>query len=317
MEIRIYRVVAISILAALFLAQSMAYSAPKSITLGLSLESLANQFYAELKDAAIDEARKLNVDIVVLGVAHTTDIEGQVRIIEDFITKKVDLIGYMAVDSRGVVSVLQKAKKAGIPIISVDTQAEWDGDVTFISTDNVVGGFLAGTWLANAIGGEGKVAVIEGSPSTVNADRKEGFYNALKMYPKVKVVVEVPANWRRDMGMSVTEDVLTGYPDIKGLFFLRDEMALGGLEAIRARRLQDKIRTIGYDGIAEAIQEVYKGRLGADVVQFPEVIGREFVRWAVRVLNGETPPKFINTGVAVADTALLQKSVPICLEVQK
>jgi len=279
----------------------------KTIRLGLALEHLGNPFYATLKTAAEKEAKVQGVELTALGVSFSTDIESEVRIIEDFTAKKVDLIGYAAVDIKGVVASLEKAKKSGIPIISVDTKADWTGDTTVISTDNVMGGYYAGLWLANALNGDGKIAVIEGKSSSTNVARLKGFNKALEMYPDIKIAVKVPADFRRDLGLTVTQDVLTGYPDIEGIFFLNDEMALGGLQALKAHKLEKKILSIGYNGAAEALGEVAKGNLHADVVQFPELMGKLFVDTAIKVLDGKKVPTFINSGVCVIDSSTVDK----------
>jgi ABC-type sugar transport system substrate-binding protein len=102
---------------------------------------------------------------------------------------------------------------------------------------------------------------------------------------------------------------------------LNDEMALGALEALRARGKLKQVKLVGFNGAFEAIQQVYRGNMAADVVQYPERIGELFVHWALRIAQGEkvpqdlpktptTPPTIhIDSGVAVVDQPLLQIKV--------
>ena len=72
---------------------------------------------------------------------------------------------------------------------------------------------------------------------------------------------------------------------------MNDEMALGALEALRTRGKLKQVKLVGFNGAFEAIQQVYRGNMAADVVQYPERIGELFVHWAVRIANGEKPPQ--------------------------
>ncbi len=120
----------------------------------------------------------------------------------------------------------------------------------------------------------------------------------------------VAANWRRDLGLKVTEDLITGFPDLEGIFFLNDEMAMGGIQALRAAG-RDDVVTLGYNGSPDAVEAVYEGRLGADVVQFPERMGQLFVLKALELLEGKKLPEYINSGVGVIDTSMAQKTYQI------
>jgi ribose transport system substrate-binding protein len=89
---------------------------------------------------------------------------------------------------------------------------------------------------------------------------------------------------------------------------MNDEMGLGALQAIKAAGKEGQIKLESYNGALEAIKSVYDGGLAADVVQYPEEMGKLFAEWAVRILNGEKPPQVnIHPSVSVVDTQLLKK----------
>lgn len=289
--------------------------APKQITLGLALKTLNNPFYVTVKEHAEEAAKKYpNVKVICLAGVDSGDLDAQMKYVEDFIQRKVDLIGIAAVDAKGIIPAIEKANKAGIPVVTVDTNADGGKIECFIGTDNYKGGLLGGQWIVETLGGKGKVALLEGVPgSQVNRDRMAGFKDAIAKAPGIKLVASVPAHFRRDTGMKVMEDVLTANPDLDAVMCLNDEMALGAMEAIKARRKMDQVLNVGFNGADEAVLQVYKGNMAADVVQYPEAMGRLFVEWALKILNGEKPPQFhIDSGVDIVDTQLLQKVVPAC-----
>lgn len=292
-------------------------AAEKQIRLGLSLQTIQNPFYLALKAGAEKAAAEIgNVQVISVGAEHSVDLTTQVKQIEDFIQMKVDVIGLVAIERKGIIPTIEKANRAGIPVITVDTDADGGKREAYIATDNVLGGRLGAEWIIKALDGKGKIAVLEGAPgSQVNALRLQGFREAMEKAKAVQIVSSLAANWRRDTGMKVMNDILTANPEINAVMALNDEMALGALEAIRARGKAKQVLLVGYNGAPEAIQQVYKGAMAADVVQYPERIGELFVRWSLRVLKGEKPSKYhIDSGVNVIDASLMQKVVPAALQ---
>lgn len=289
----------------------------KPVRLGLALQTIQNPFYLSLKAGAEKAAAEIgNVQVISVGAEHSVDLTTQVKQIEDFIQMKVDVIGVVAIERKGIIPTIEKANRAGIPVITVDTDADGGRREAYIATDNVLGGRLGAEWIIKALDGKGRIAVLEGAPgSQVNDLRLRGFREAMEKAKEIQIVSSLAANWRRDTGMNVMNDILTAHPDINAVMALNDEMALGALEAIKVRGKAKQVLLVGYNGAAEAIQQVYKGAMAADVVQYPERIGDLFVRWSLRILKGEKPPTFhIDSGVNVVDTVLLQKVVPAALQ---
>lgn len=287
-------------------------AAPGDIHIGYVSETMTNPFFSTVADFALLEAEKRGVKLTILGAE---DITEQVKNAEDLIQQQVDVLVLTPWDAQGIIPVVEKANAAGIPVITVDQTAGGGDIATYIATDNVLGGKLAAQWLAENLGGSGRIAVLEGKPgSTSNNDRLEGFNSVMADYPGIEIVASVPANWRRDQGLEVMSDILTGNPELDGVMALNDEMALGALEAIKAAGRQDEILLVGYNGAAEAIEAVHNGELAADIVQYPEEMGRLMVDWGIRLTEGETPAPRINPGVAVYDTTGLQKAAGIIVE---
>jgi len=278
-----------------------------SLRLAMVLGRLDNPFFASVRDGAQAEAQRVgHVSITVLG---TSSIEDELKKVEDTLQTKPDVIGIASWDRNGIVPVIQKANQANIPVIMIDEDTAGGKTVAYIATDNVEGGLLAGQWAAQALGGQGRVAIIEGAPGgTTNPDRVKGFHQAVDKYTGIKVVASVPADWVRDKGLKVMSDILVGNPNLNLVMAMNDEMALGAMQAIKARGKQQQIKLVGYNGAAEAIQAVYRGDMAADVVQFPEEMGRLFVVWALNTTKGIKPPVYhIAPPVTVVDTVLAKK----------
>jgi len=318
-----------AILIVLFAMVSTSFAQKKEYRFGMALQTLQNPFYLSLKGAAEKAAAELgNVKLFAVGAEHSTDLTNQVKQIEDFIQMKMDVIGVVAIERKGIIPTIEKVNRAGIPVITIDTDADGGKRECYIATDNVLGGRLGAQWIIKALHGKGKIAILEGAPgSQVNFLRLEGFRSEIERAKGIHVASSLTAKWRRDEGMRVMNDILTAHPDLDAVMALNDEMALGALEALRARGKLKQIKLVGYNGAAEAIQQVYRGNMAADVVQYPERMGELFVHWALKIAQGEKPPAdlpktlttpptiHIDSGVAVVDTPLLATKVGPALKV--
>src|SRR5207244_10416836 len=154
-----------------------------------------------------------------------------------------------------------------VPIVVVDTRldakAAADAGVhaeTFVGSDNYAGGKLAGEYLVKVTGGKARVGVLEGIPGHETGDsRLRGFRDALKASPGMVIVASQPANWERDQGFNVFQNMLQAHADIDSVFACSDLMALGAIEAIAAAGKTGKIRVIGFDALDDAKKAIAAG----------------------------------------------------------
>jgi ribose transport system substrate-binding protein len=161
--------------------------------------------------------------------------------------------------------------------------------------------------LADAIGGSGKVAIIEGQPGNMSSEiRKQGAQEMFATYPKIQVVGVWNGGWDRALGLKVTEDILTAHPGLKAVVAVNDEMAFGALQAVRARGLEKQVLISGFNGTTEAIRAVGKGDLQGTVLTYCTDVGIQIVRTALDVLAGRDPKEYlIDTGAVPLDTKLV------------
>jgi ribose transport system substrate-binding protein len=264
----------------------------------LVLKTLNNPFFIDMQHGAEEAAKKLNVDLVVQAAERETDVEKQMQIIENLIQARVGALAVTPSGSREVVPAIGKANEARIPVVIVDTRldskAATDASirtVSFVGSDNYRGGQLIGEHLIKVSGGKANVAILEGIPGHDTGDQRvRGFRDAIEAAPGVQVLASQTANWERDQGFTVFQNMLQANPSIDSVFACNDMMALGAIEAIAAAGKTGKIRVLGFDAVDDARKAIEAGTMLATVAQFPDEMGRVAVETAVKAMRGETVP---------------------------
>jgi len=265
------------------------------VAIALVLKTLNNPFFIDMQKGAQDAAAKAGIHLIVQAAEREVDVEKQMQIIENLIQSKVAALCITPSGSKEVVPAIIKANRAGIPVVIVDTRVDGDtltnagGKVAaFIGSDNFDGGRLAAEYIVKKLGGKGKVAILEGIPGHETGDsRLKGFHQAAAGSPGIEIVSSQTANWERDQGYNVFQNVLQSHPDVQALFACSDLMALGAVEAIRAAGKTGKITVVGFDAFSEAREAVKRGLMDATVAQSPSDMGRLAVEDAYRVLRGD------------------------------
>jgi ribose transport system substrate-binding protein len=267
-------------------------------TVALVLKTLNHPFFVDMRRGAQEAADRLGVTLQVQAAEREVDVEKQMQIVENLIQTGIQALCITPSGSREIVSALVKAKDAKVPIVVVDTRvdakAAADAGVrteTFVGSDNYEGGRLAGDYLVKVSGGRARVGILEGIPGHETGDsRLRGFRDALKAAPGVTIVASQPANWERDQGFNVFQNMLQAHPDIDHVFACSDLMALGAIEAIAAAGRTGRIRVIGFDALDDAKKAIAAGTMEASVAQFPYEMGKVAVESAVKVMRGEQVP---------------------------
>ena len=276
-------------------------------TVALVLKTLNHPYFVDMRRGAQEAADRLGVNLQVQAAEREVDVEKQMQIVENLIQTGIQALCITPSGSREIVSALVKARNAKVPIIVVDTrvdaQAAADAGVhteTFVGSDNYAGGKLAGEYLVKVTGGKAHVGILEGIPGHETGDsRMRGFRDAVKDAAGVTIVASQPANWERDQGFNVFQNMLQAHPDIDSVFACSDLMALGAIEAIAAAGKTGNVRVIGFDALDDAKKAIAAGTMEASVAQFPAEMGRAAVESAVKVIRGETVPADINVKLAL------------------
>ena len=267
-------------------------------TVALVLKTLNSPFFIEMQRGAQAEADRQGITLVVQAAEREVDVDKQMQIIENLIQTRVGALAITPSGSKEIVPAIAKANAAGIPVVIVDTRVDPSAAreagiriETFVGSDNYEGGKVAGQHMVEISGGKAKVALLEGIPGHETGDsRLRGFRDAIKGSPGIQVVASQTANWERDQGFNVFQNMLQAHPEIDTLFACNDMMALGALEAIQAAGKTGKVRVIGFDAVDDARKAMTAGTMVASVAQFPAEMGRLAVESAVQLIRGEKPP---------------------------
>jgi ribose transport system substrate-binding protein len=297
-----FRLPAIALGIAVFLLGSCGRGS-KSQTLDIALvtKALDSEWWQRVKAGAEAAAKSHpGVRLAVLAPEREVNIDQQVSILEDQITKRVAALAVAPTGAAELIPVLDRARAAGIPVVIFDTDINWASKLSYVGSDNHRAGRIAGEYIVRLLGSKGKVAVIRGILGVMtHEDRVAGFREAIRDAPGIECVTVQPANSERALAMSVMENLLTRYPDLRAVFASNDQMALGAVEAIAARNLTGKIAVIGVDATREAVRAVEAGRLAGDVAMYPEMLGRNAVEAALKAARGEPIEKKIDVGEAL------------------
>jgi ABC-type sugar transport system substrate-binding protein len=247
-------------------------AAEKHLTILMSVPGLTFPFFVHCVNQAKEEANKLgDIDLIisdgqVSSPKQTADIEAA-------ITKKVDGIVISPNDVDALAPALQEAVDAKIPVVTFDRRVnKVPGILAHVGADNVKGGEAQGRVIEKLFPDGATVMNLQGqSGSSPAIDRNKGLHNVLdQAKDKYKIVFEDTAAFARDKGLSVTESALAGMPKPPDVISCaNDDMALGALEALRARNLIGKVKLIGFDALPEALGQIKAGNMTATIEQLP------------------------------------------------
>lgn len=277
----------------------------KKIKVGVTLHTRQHGFYQDLEAGLRETAERFGVELLARDA--DLDLAKQMADIEDFLAQEVDALVVCPVDSVAIGPAVKEAQRKGMPVFTADIAVQ-DGEVvSHIASDNFSGGRKAGEYLAKALGGKGKVIIIDWPRVTSVLERVAGFDEVIAQYPEIEIIA------RPDIGVSerapamvAMENMLETYDVIDGVFAINDDSALGALAAIEASGRTDII-IVGYDAVPEARRAILRGSsLKADVVQYPKRIGEVTIETIIKYLRGVPVAKNIYVEVGIVDKAALE-----------
>nr|WP_240434718.1 substrate-binding domain-containing protein [Streptomyces sp. YIM 130001] len=265
---------------------------------GMSLSTLGNAFFVEMRAGAEAEAKSLGVDLTVTDAQDDASVQADQ--LQNFSGEGMDAIVVNPVDSDAVAPGVRAAKKAEVPVIAADRAVTGTTTDSLVASDNVEGGRLAAKALAEHLDGKGEIVTLQGVAGTsASRERGKGFAEGIKAYPGIEVVSKQPAEFDRTKGLDVMTNLMQSHPDVDGVFAENDEMALGAAKAL-GDRAGKSVAVVGFDGTPDGIKAVKAGTLYASVAQLPEQLGRIAVRNAVRAADDKDVKNMIKVPVKVA-----------------
>ncbi|MFD4555759.1 substrate-binding domain-containing protein [Streptomyces sp. NPDC058469] len=265
--------------------------------LGLSLSTLNNPFFVQIRAGAQAEAKKLGLDLTVTDAQN--DASQQANQLQNFTSSNYGAIIVNPVDSDAASNSVKAADKAKIPVIAVDRGVNKAAVDTLVASDNIAGGELAAKTIAEKLGGTGKIVILQGQAGTSAArERAEGFAKGLKAYPGIQVLAQQPADFDRTKGLDVMSNLLQAHPDVQGVIAANDEMALGAIKALGSKAGKS-VSVVGFDGTPDGLTAVKQGTLYASVAQQPSQLGKIAVDNALRAAQGKKVETTVKVPVKV------------------
>ena len=259
--------------------------------LGAVYMTLNNPFY-EVVDEEIRTAVENRGDVLITRDP-ALSVERQNAEIEELIKDGVELIFINPVDWRKCEPAIEKAWRAGVPVIALDTNVEDDAHVaSTVVSDN----YLAGQQCARHLVAHrqtGKVALLNHSQARSAQDRIKGFLDVLSHYPAFQVVDQEECRGQLETAMPAMERMIERHPEIDVVMALNDPAAMGAMAALRQAGRLEGVAVYGVDGVTETRDLIAQGHMQATAGQDPRGIGRLAVEEAYKVLQGKTPKPLV------------------------
>lgn len=279
-----------------------------TVTIAVIPKGTTHEFWKSIHAGAVKAARELGVEVIWKGPLKEDDRDGQISVIEDFISRGVSGIVVAPLDDRALVAPVEDAVSAGIPVVIIDSDLRSDTYVSFAATDNYLGGQLGARHLAGLLGAKGRVIMLrcyEGAASTTA--REKGFLDEIATFKDITVVsANQYGGATTETAYRASENLLgplkeaDGSLSIQGIFTVNESTSFGMLRALQDAGLAGKVTFVGFDSSPKLVEALRTGQIHGLVLQNPFAMGYDGVRAMVAHLKGEKVMKRIDTGVVVA-----------------
>lgn len=283
------------------------------LVIGWSGAPLLDDFQFQLRDGIMGKADELGVEIVHL--EHDNDPVKQASDIEDLLAQGVDALLIAAANADAVVPSIDKAVEMGVPVFTIDNAANSDKVISHNGNDLYCIGYRSMEYLADQIGGEGKVLHINGfAGMSLVVWNDDGVQAYLAENPGIELVRTGYADWDPAKALAITEDTLLTDPDLKGIYVIAEIMTPGAVQALKAMGLTDQVKVMS-GGFAPESQELLEnGEIIAALEWSAEGGAAEHMQAIYDYLvSGTEPPKFSPFPVTghAADGSTWQLDCPI------
>jgi len=271
----------------------------KPYKIAVVLKNFTNPFWLTHQKAAEQASKDLGVEIVVLAPTKPDNVEEQIRILEDLVSKKVDAVVLAPANTQAIAAGVQKLNAAKIPVVYDNTRGSGGEFVAYIGADNILVGRTMAEEMVKRMGGKGKLLVLEGFPGQQTADdRLKGVKEVLGKNPGIQFVSQT-GKWTLDEGRNVAENTLQRWPDLNAILCIGGEMALGAVEAVKAAGKDGKVIISSMDVYPAQVAAVKADKVNYTISQAPQDQAYWSVVAAIRALNGEKVAKEIRTPVVI------------------
>lgn len=262
------------------------------ITIGVSFGQNVHPFFVAMQrgiEQACEDYGIKNYNFL----AADSSLETQTSQIENLVTMGCNVILLNPYDSDGVVNAVAEAGKQGVGIFTMDIDCE--GSTAFVASDNYKVGQMLAEYVIEQLGGEGRIAIIDGITVTSLKDRTDGFMDTIKT-SNIEVVAEQQTAHARDTALASAENILQANPDIDAFVGVNENSGMAILSAVTSANMSDVLITT-VDATAENMVAIRDGKVAVGVSQDPYMMGYQAVEQAIAWVKGEAVEEFIEVSV--------------------
>lgn len=273
--------------------------------IGVVPKSTAHVFWVAVESGVCAAARDFGVEILWNGPPAETEYDRQIQIVDSMIARRVSGLAIAAAERKALVSPVERAMAAGIPVVVFDSGVDSTRYTSFVATNNYEAGQLGARTLGRLLGGRGKVAVVLHAPGSYSTmERERGFEDVMRAeFPGIRIVARQFGMADRARARAAAENMLAAHPDLDGLFASTEPSSSGAALALKARNRAGKVRFVGFDFSASMVEDLKAGVMDAMVVQDPFGMGYEVIRLLVDKLEGKVVPQRVDLHARVVTRA--------------
>ncbi|HUT55520.1 MAG TPA: substrate-binding domain-containing protein [bacterium] len=240
----------------------------------------------------MEEAAREHPEIKLVIANGENRNDKQIADVDNFMVRGVDALIISPREAAPLTAVVAKAHDRGIPVIVLDRRVIGDKYTCFIGASNLAIGRAAGEYLAQKLGGSGKIVEIEGIlGATATQERHDGFREVMAKNPGLEIIYDQPGDYKRSPAKQIMDNALQAFPQIDAVYAHNDEMAIGAFLAAKAVGREKDMVIVGIDGQGEAVKMIRAGDLSATFVY--QNGSKEAIETALKILSGEQAPKEI------------------------
>lgn len=281
----------------------------KKLRIAVVPKGTTHEFWKAVHAGAAKAGKELNVEVIWKGPLKEDDLKSQVDLVQSFTAQGVAGLVLAPLNDSALVAPVKASVKSGVPVVIFDSDLKGTDHASFVATDNVAAGRLAGEKLGALLGGKGNVVLLryqEGSASTHN--REQGFLEAIRKFPDIKLVSDNQyGGATTESAFAASENLLlaqnAGKGQLQGAFCPNESTTFGMLLALEKAGLAGKLRFIGFDSSTKLIEGVKAGKVDGLVLQNPFNMGYLAVKTLVAHLKKEKVESRIDTGASLIDKA--------------
>ena len=278
-------------------------SSDEPIQIAVIPKGTTHEFWKAIHAGAVKASREMGVEIIWKGPQKEDDRSQQITVVEDFVSRGVDGIVLAPLDDRALMVPVRDATREGIPVVIIDSDLQGKGYISFVATDNYMGGVMAARAMAVELPDGGRIFLVryqEGSASTTK--REAGFLDTITAeFPKISLIVQdLFAGATTETAFQLGENLLNRFPDVEGIFCPNESTTFGMLRALQEAGRAGQVAFIGFDSSPKLVAGLSNGEIHGLVLQNPVKIGYLGVKQMVLHLRGQPVESRVDTGVYLA-----------------